>query len=116
MREIDAQEAGYVLASRAQRERARRLGYVSGMEEPAPSVVSVTAMIAAIAANELAVWFTGVRSLNLYTEFDLLGMGRGRSAQWVTPKQVDRDPQCVTCTLSGVGDRASFGRFVGAMD
>jgi hypothetical protein len=109
--EIDAEEAGYFLATAEQREQSRRLGYVQGMDEPAASVVSLCSAIAATAASEIAIWFSGVRPPNLFSELDLLGNGRGAAAQWLTPKTVRRNPRCTQCQASGIGDAAGLERY-----
>jgi len=116
MGEINLNEARYFLASSEERAAARRMGYVRGMDAPAPSVASVTATVAGLAATETAVWCTGVRPVNPFTELDLIGTGRALRAQWVTPRRVTRNADCVSCTLSGVGDYASFDRYIVGRD
>src|SRR5207245_5284057 len=92
MGEIDPEEASYFLVPEAERAERRRRGYVKGMDVPAPSVVSLNAAIAAAAVNELAVWVSGAREVSPFVEVDLLGKGRKVASQWMTPRQVERDP------------------------
>jgi molybdopterin-synthase adenylyltransferase len=113
MDEIDRVEARYHLASRAEQQYARDNGYITGVDIPAPSVVSLNGTIASIAVNEFALYLTGARPISPLTELDLLGTGR-RPAQWLTPRAVERDPQCLTCTLASQGDAIAIERYARA--
>lgn len=114
MGEIDVDEARYFLNSNEEQARAREHGDVRGFDVPSPSVVSVNALIAAVAANELAIFISGLRPVNVYTEFDLLGVGRPVKSQWTMPSRWSSDPGCVQCMLAGVGDAARLERYAGA--
>lgn len=116
MGEIDPEEARFFLGSAEERAVQIARGYVRGMDVKAPSVVSLNATLAAIAVNELAIFVSGVRPVHLYTEFDLLGVGRPVKSQWVTPGRVDKRPGCIECTLAGAGDVARIERYVRAAD
>ena len=70
---------------------------------------------AATAANEFAIWFSEIRAINPLIELDLIGVGRGRTAQWLTPKRVERDPNCVPCSIAGTGDAAHLGRYAASL-
>lgn len=112
MREIDPEEARFFLSTREEQALQIARGYVRGMDIKAPSVVSLNATLAAVAVNELAVFVSGVRPVHVYTEFDLLGVGRPRKSQWVTPRRVERDPGCVHCPVAGTGDAARIERYI----
>jgi len=116
MGEIDPDEARYFLAPDAERVFARDRGYVRGFDEVAPAVVSLNASVAAAAVNEFAVWFSGIRPINILSELDLIGTGRGKTAQWLTPKRVVRDPECVHCLIAATGDEANLGRYAASLD
>ena len=114
MNEIDRVEAAYFLSTPEQRAEQAQRGYVRGMEIPSPAVVSLNATLAGVAVNEFAVLVSGVRSVNVFTEYDLLGNGRRFMAQWLSPKLVkdskDRTA-CVQCALAGRGDQVEIERY-----
>jgi hypothetical protein len=111
MDEIDRIEARYFLSTPEQQAEQRRRGYVTGLDVPAPSVVSLNGTLASLAINELAFYISGARPVNPLTELDLLGLGRALPAQWVVPQRVERNPGCVTCTHAGRGDTAGVSRY-----
>jgi molybdopterin/thiamine biosynthesis adenylyltransferase len=111
MDEIDRIEARYFLSTPEQQAEQRRRGYITGMDIPAPSVVSVNGLITSTALNELAIYLSGARPLNAHTTIDLLGGGQTIPAQWTTPLRVEANPGCFTCTLAGRGDDASVERY-----
>jgi molybdopterin/thiamine biosynthesis adenylyltransferase len=113
MDEIDPAEARFFLGTEEERAFQVERGYVRGMDVKAPAVVSLNAAVAAMAVNEFAVLVSGVRPVNQYTEFDLLGIGRPVASQWITPRRVMKKPDCIECTLAGVGDSARIERYVG---
>jgi len=110
MNQIDADEARYWLSTDEQREFMHRQGYVKGMDVPAPSVAALNAMVAAAAANELAVYISGLRAVQPLTELDLLGAGRALKAQWMTPVRAQKKAGCPVCELGGAGDKAEIER------
>lgn len=111
MGEIDAEEVRFFLSSPEQQSLQIARGYVHGLDVKAPSVVSLNATVAGLAASEFAVYVSGLRSVNAYTELDLLGTGRAVAGQWVTPRRVQQDPGCVQCAVAGLGDAAGVGRY-----
>ncbi|HYU91972.1 MAG TPA: hypothetical protein VEN95_00620 [Actinomycetota bacterium] len=66
----------------------RAFGYVRGMEEPAPAVVSLNGTIASVALNEFAIYTSGLRPISHFLDLDLLGTGRSVKSQWLTPREV----------------------------
>lgn len=111
MGEIDPQEARFFLSSKEEQTLQVARGYVQGMDVKAPSVVSLNAAIAATATNEFACFVSGLRPVNVYTEFDLLGVGRPIKSQWLTPRQVGHKPGCVQCAVAGKGDALVIERY-----
>jgi molybdopterin/thiamine biosynthesis adenylyltransferase len=111
MDEIDRIEARYFLSTPDRQAEQRYRGYITGMDIPAPSVVSVNAAIAAIALNELAIYLTGARPINPLTLIDLLGTGQAIPAQWSTPVRVESQQRCFTCTLASRGESANLERY-----
>jgi molybdopterin/thiamine biosynthesis adenylyltransferase len=109
--EIDTAEAAYFLSSRTDQEQQVNRGYVTGVNVSAPAVVSLNAMIAAAAVNEFANLVSGLRPVNVYTEYDLLGQGRPVKSQWVVPTSVRRNSSCVECTVAGLGDASGLDRY-----
>lgn len=110
--EIDWVEASYFLAPPQEQEERRRRGYVTGIDVPAPAVVSLNAAASAAAATEFAVLASGIRPVNVFTELDLLGALRPKPAQWMTPMAVTRDPHCVICAQAGLGFGSGIDRYV----
>lgn len=41
---------------------------------------------------------------------DGVGTGR-RPAQWLTPRQIERNPECLTCSYASLGDRIDLTRY-----
>ncbi len=115
MNEIDPTEARFFLSTEEERAFQVERGYIRGMNVKAPAVVSLNAALAAMAASELAVLVSGVRPVNHYTEFDMLGVGRPLGSQWVTPRRVEKNPNCIECSLAGAGDDAGIERYVRGM-
>jgi len=111
--DIDAGEAQFFLSRPEDQARQIERGYVRGFDAPAPAVISLNAAVAAAAVNEFAVLVSGVRPVAPYTELDLLGLGRSVRSQWLTPRRVERDPDCVQCAITGQGDRAGLERRYG---
>lgn len=112
MGEIDPLEAGYHLGTPQQRNMQVQQGYVSGLDAEAPSVVSINAVVAAVAVNEFAIFGSGIRPVNSYTELDLLGTGRPLNSQWMTPRRVDRQDGCVQCLVANQGDKGAIERYI----
>lgn len=111
MDEIDPKEAAYFLATREHQDWQKQRGYVEGMDVKAPSVVSLNTTIAGMACNELAIYVTSGRAINVYTELDLIGNGRKVKSQWTTPRVVTKKNGCIQCSLAGQGDRTKLERY-----
>jgi molybdopterin/thiamine biosynthesis adenylyltransferase len=111
MRQINTEEARFFLSTPEEQAFQIERGYIRGMNVKAPSVVSLNAAVAAAAANEFAVFVSGLRPVNAYTEIDLLGVGRPLKSQWTTPNRVEANPGCVQCMIAGAGDDAGIDRY-----
>ena len=111
MGEIDQEEANYFLSDAEERRVAEDLGYVDGLDEPAPSVVSLNAAISACAVNEFALFVSGVRAPHAFTELDLLGRAYETPSQRLSPRKVEPKDGCVQCAVLGQGDRAGIERY-----
>jgi molybdopterin-synthase adenylyltransferase len=111
MGQLDLEEARYFLGDERARAVQRQWGYVTGLDVPAPSVISLNSLTASMACNEFAVYVSGTRDVCLLTEFDLLGTGRLVKAQWVTPVKVSQKAGCIQCSIRGKGDGATVERY-----
>jgi len=111
MGQIDREEAGFFLSNPKEQAFQVERGYVRGLAVKAPAVVSLNASAAATATNEFAMLVSGLRTVAPFIELDLLGVGRMVKSQWLTPRRVKRNPECVQCTLAGLGDKASVERY-----
>ena len=110
--EIDLAEARAALASPNERARDRARGYVTGLDVPAPSVISLNGAAASATVSELSAWISGLRTPVLYQDLDLLGCGRSLPGQWLTPRPAEAPREgCVHCGLAGVGDQANLIRY-----
>lgn len=105
--EIDIQEARDYLATSAEREQSRRLGYVADMDNP--SVVSLNGVTASIAVTEFMTWVTGIRPARAYSTYYAMDRMEPTPA---SVRQVERDPECYTCSLNGIGDHVELSRYV----
>ncbi len=108
---LDRSEARYFLASDQERAEQRRRGYVQGLDEPAPSVVSLNSTIASLAVTEFAVFTSGTRAVQPLTVLDVLGKSRIAPAHWVVPERVKQRSSCFLCANSGIGDGTTIERF-----
>ena len=108
---IDWDEASYFLALPEERQFRRDRGYVRGLDVPAPSVVSLNGLVANAGVNEFAIYISGIRAVNALTELDLLGSARSLPSQWLVPTRFTRNPECVQCAMSGMGDAAEIERY-----
>jgi len=111
MGEIDIDEASYFLSSPTNREEQRARGYITGMDVKAPSVESLNAFVSAAAILEFQVLISGIRPVNVYSEYDLLGNGRSTKGQWMTPREVVQQNSCVYCINSGIGANTNIERY-----
>ena len=104
MGEIDRKEADYFLSSPSLQEQARKRGYASGWDLPNPSVVSLNGVISSMAVNEFMLGVTGLRPAETFTVFYL--DSPPSSFQRATKRSILADPDCFTCSLRGMGDKA----------
>jgi molybdopterin/thiamine biosynthesis adenylyltransferase len=111
MGQLDLEEARYFVSDERARAVQRQRGYVTGLDVPALSVISLNGITASMACNEFAVFVSGTREVSYLTEFDLLGSGRVVKAQSVTPVKVFKKPGCIQCSFSGQGDDATVERY-----
>lgn len=85
----------------AERER----GYITGIDEPAPAVVSINGVIASVAVTELLARWTGFAGSSPRADLLLYRLGDG-SLRRTSPRS---SPECPTCGpegLAGAGDLA----------
>ena len=106
MGEIDRREADYFLSSPSVQDQARMRGYASGWDLPNPSVVSLNGVISSMAVNEFMLGVTGLRPAETFTVFYL--DSPPSSFQRATRRSILADPDCFTCSLRGVGDKAGI--------
>jgi molybdopterin-synthase adenylyltransferase len=111
MDEIDPTEAAFFLSSPEQQAFQVAHGYVRGMDVKAPAVVSLNAAVAAAATNEFAMYVSGLRPVQVYTDLDLLGVGRSVKSQWLGPLRMGPKPGCVQCGMAEAGDAAGTERY-----
>lgn len=110
--EIDQKEARYFLSSAQDQETERQLGYVEGLDEPAPAVISLNATIASIAVNEFTVFITGARNVSHYLEYDLLGRAYEVPSQRIDRRTESQRSGCVLCAVEGIGDKVEIERYI----
>ena len=108
---LDLGEARYFLASEQEQELQRRLGYVHGLDEPSPSVISLNATIASLAVTEFGLYISGLRPIQPLTILDVLASGRSLPAQWVIPERADANENSLVCHHRGSGDAATIERY-----
>jgi molybdopterin/thiamine biosynthesis adenylyltransferase len=108
MGQIDVQEARFFLSTPEEQAFQVRRGYVSGMDIKAPAVAPLNGVVANVAAVEFVVFLSGQRATSPFTEYDLIGTGRGNDSQWLTPRRINSVSGCIECTMRGKGDRASI--------
>ncbi|KAA3645715.1 MAG: ThiF family adenylyltransferase [Chloroflexi bacterium] len=111
MNSIDQEEASYYLADETERQAQRERGYVTGMDVPAPAVISLNGLVASAAITELLSYISGSRPVAAQQLYDLLGTIRPLPGQWMAPSRVVRRTGCVHCALAGLGDEADVLRY-----
>jgi len=109
--QIDLEEARISLSSEAEFRIAQERGYIKGIEEPSPSVVSLNGIMASLAVTEFLNLVCGVRPPQPLLVYDMIGEGRGRNAQWVTPQLLNQNTNCYECGLTGIGDAVDLTRY-----
>ena len=85
----------------AERER----GYIAGVEEPAPAVVSINGVIASVAVTELLARWTGFAGAKARADLLLYRIGDG-SLRRISPNPSPGCPTCGPAGLIGSGDLA----------
>jgi molybdopterin/thiamine biosynthesis adenylyltransferase len=83
----------------AERER----GYISGIDEPAPAVISINGVIASVAVTELLARFTGFSGETPRADLLLYRLADG-SLRRTQPKPIPGCPTCGTEGLVGAGE------------
>jgi molybdopterin/thiamine biosynthesis adenylyltransferase len=86
----------------AERER----GYIAGVEEPAPAVVSINGAIASVAVTELLARWTGFAGTAPRADLLLYRLNDG-SLRRISPRSLSECPTCGPDGLVGSGDLAS---------
>lgn len=110
MGEIDQKEVRYFLKSPEEREDDREDDYIDEeWEIPDPSVVSLNGMIASAAVTEVLLYAAGGDSVSPLLYYYV--REPGSEAQRLARRQVKRNPDCYTCSLEGIGDRADLERY-----
>jgi molybdopterin/thiamine biosynthesis adenylyltransferase len=85
----------------AERER----GYIAGVEEPAPAVVSINGVIASVAVTELLARWTGFAGAKARADLLLYRLSDG-SLRRISPNPSPECPTCGPAGLIGSGDLA----------
>jgi len=102
--EIEKAEASDYLASPEDLEDRKKRGYVSGADIPSPSVVSLNGIISSVAVTEFMALVTGLRPAQVYTSYNML-------QQCMVTRLVKTDPECVGCSIKGIGDGSNISRY-----
>ena len=102
--EIDRAVAAAELESDDLQKLRRQHGYISGLDVPEPSVISLNGTVASVAATEFLALLTGFRPAIHYSYYDLVD-------QRVGPRHVKTDRHCFTCSNEGIGDAADLSRY-----
>ena len=92
---IDTSVAQQELLPEPDRQIAIQRGYIKGADIPAPAVASLNGVIANLAVTELMVFATGLRPLKRYLFYDFLNAR-------VVGFNFEKDPQCFTCSPTGL--------------
>jgi molybdopterin/thiamine biosynthesis adenylyltransferase len=88
----------------AEAERGR--GYITGIDEPAPAVVSINGVIASVAVTELLARWTGFAGSSSRADLLLYRLGDG-SLRRISPQRSAECPTCGRDGLAGAGDLAA---------
>lgn len=84
----------------------RDRGYIAGVEEPAPAVVSINGVIASVAVTELLARWTGFAGAKARADLLLYRLGDG-SLRRISPNPSPGCPTCGPAGLIGSGDLAA---------
>jgi molybdopterin/thiamine biosynthesis adenylyltransferase len=103
-KEISTSVASDDLAPPEEFDVRKSQGYVSGVDVPSPSVVSLNGTVASVAVTEFLALVTGFRPARTYTFYDML-------EQRMVPRRVKPDPKCIACSVKGLGDKANVKRY-----
>jgi molybdopterin-synthase adenylyltransferase len=68
-------------------------GYIKGVNEPAPSIVSINGIVASALVNEFIALTTGLKKPNYYTYFDYMN-----SEKMMFPVEVKKNENCIICS------------------
>lgn len=101
---IDGEQATLDLLPATEREQARRHGYVSHADVPAPSVVFLNSTLASLAVGELMNLVTGFKPPHPLIWYDLF---KQRSMPVAAEPRADC-PACSAEALLGIGDLEAF--------
>jgi len=107
-KEIGVRAAQEDLASPEERRRMKELGYISNVNIPSPSVVSLNGAIACAAVTEFLALATGFRPVQVFTWYDIYYQGKEHR---MGCRIVQPNPKCVTCSIRGDGDKVRIGRY-----
>jgi len=103
-KDIDISEASYFLSPREEQIFNEKRGYVSGVNIPSPSIISLDGIVASIAVTEFISLITGIREAIQYSSYDFL-------TQKLNRRIIKKNKKCVQCDLSGLGDDSEIMRY-----
>src|SRR6266566_2749818 len=109
MTEIDRAEANYFLSSPEKQAQDRKLGYVTGWDVRAPSVVSFNGVVASAAVSEFLLYVTALRPPAPLVYYYV--RSPDAASQRMVQRKVGKIPQCYSCSLAGLGDALGFDRY-----
>lgn len=92
----------YQSMRKEEQENEVKQGYIQGVNEPSPSVVSINGIIASALINEFIALTTGLKKANYYTYFDFMN-----EKTMMFALDVFKNEKCVICSkdaLLGYGD------------
>ena len=94
----------YESMSKKEQDMEVKQGYIQGISEPSPSVVSINGITASTIVNEFLALTTGLKEPNYYTYYDFMNKDK-----LMFPVEVKKNDNCIICSneaLFGYGDVA----------